>query len=155
MSEQSNKLYRSRTDKIIFGVCGGLAKYFDLDSSLFRVLFVLLTLANGLGIILYLALALLVSPEPGEPVAVNRSEKIKEFANEVGQKGKSLAAELEMSGSDRGGAKNILGIIIILIGVALLLKRVAPFLVDWVRWDVIWPVFIILIGFFLVFKKSK
>jgi len=152
---QSGTLYRSRADKILFGVCGGLAKYFDLDASLFRVLFVLLSLANGLGIIVYLAMAILVPLEPGEPVMVNRNEKIKEFAAEVGQKTKAFAAEINFDQSKKINSRNAIGIAIIAIGVILLLKQVAPFMIDWINWRLIWPVLIILLGVYLVFMKSK
>jgi phage shock protein C len=55
---------RSITDRKIFGVCGGLAKYLNADSSIVRILFIVLTLASfGVGIILYLALAIIVQEE--------------------------------------------------------------------------------------------
>ena len=58
---QYKNFRRSSTDKKIFGVCGGLARYFDLDSSLVRILYVILCLASfGAGIILYITLAVLV-----------------------------------------------------------------------------------------------
>jgi phage shock protein PspC (stress-responsive transcriptional regulator) len=152
---QTGTLYRSRADKILFGVCGGLAKYFDLDASLFRVLFVLLTLANGLGIIVYLAMAILVPLEPGETVAVNRGDKIKDLAAEVGAKTKSLAAEMKFDQSKKIYSRNAIGTVIIIIGVILLLKQVAPFMINWINWGVIWPVLIILLGLYLVFMKKS
>jgi len=58
------ELRRSITDRKIFGVCGGLAKYLNADSSIVRILFIVLTLASfGVGIILYLALAIIVPEE--------------------------------------------------------------------------------------------
>jgi phage shock protein PspC (stress-responsive transcriptional regulator) len=59
----SARLRRSRTDKMISGVCGGIAEYLGLDSTLIRVLFVILTfLGFGSPILLYFILAL-VMPE--------------------------------------------------------------------------------------------
>ncbi|MGA9365682.1 MAG: PspC domain-containing protein [Bacteroidota bacterium] len=58
------ELRRSITDRKIFGVCGGLAKYLNADSTIVRILFIVLTLASfGVGIILYLALAIIVPEE--------------------------------------------------------------------------------------------
>ncbi len=58
------ELRRSVTDRKIFGVCGGLAKYLNADSSIVRILFIVLTLASfGVGIILYLALGIIVPEE--------------------------------------------------------------------------------------------
>lgn len=152
---QAGTLFRSSADRILFGVCGGLAKYFDLDASLFRVLFVLLALANGLGIIVYLAMAILVPLESGEAVAGNRGDKLKEFAADVGQKTKALSAEMNLNQSKKIKSRNAIGILIILIGVIMLLKQVAPFLIDWINWGVIWPVLIILLGVYLVFMKKS
>jgi phage shock protein C len=58
------KLYRSRTDRKVAGVCGGLAQYFKLDATLIRVLFVLLTVLGGSGLVIYLAIWILVPDEP-------------------------------------------------------------------------------------------
>ncbi len=60
------KLYLSNTDRKIGGVCGGLGEYFDKDPVLFRILFVLITLLWGFGIILYLAMWLLIPRKPKE-----------------------------------------------------------------------------------------
>lgn len=56
--------YRSRTDKIATGVCGGLARNLDIDSTLVRVGFVALTLYGGHGILLYVLLRVLMPLEP-------------------------------------------------------------------------------------------
>jgi phage shock protein C len=53
---QPRKLYRSRTDRKLAGVCGGLGQYFNTDATLIRVLFVVLTVLGGSGLVLYLAL---------------------------------------------------------------------------------------------------
>ena len=51
---------RSRRDKKIAGVCGGLAQYFDIDATLVRVVFVLLALFSGGGLLLYVILWLVM-----------------------------------------------------------------------------------------------
>lgn len=63
MEEQIKKLYRSRDNRIIAGVCGGLAKHLGIDPLLVRLFFVLLIFANGIGLLLYLILFLIVPPE--------------------------------------------------------------------------------------------
>ncbi|HEX6676643.1 MAG TPA: PspC domain-containing protein [Actinomycetes bacterium] len=62
--EATRKLYRSRSDRKLGGVCGGLASYFNLDPTLMRVLFVVLAVLGGSGVILYLALWIIVPNEP-------------------------------------------------------------------------------------------
>jgi phage shock protein C len=62
--EPARKLYRSRTDKQVAGVCGGLAAYFNVDVTLMRVLFILLGILGAAGIILYIAMWIIVPLEP-------------------------------------------------------------------------------------------
>lgn len=54
------KLYKSMTDKKISGVCGGIAEYFDFDSTVVRLALVLFTLLGGSGIIAYIIAALVM-----------------------------------------------------------------------------------------------
>jgi phage shock protein C len=61
---ETRKLYRSRTNRQLAGVCGGLAGYFNLDATLIRVLFILLAVLGGSGLVLYLAMWLIVPNEP-------------------------------------------------------------------------------------------
>ena len=61
MSE-GKKLYRSSTDKKIFGVCGGIAEYFDVDVTIIRIAFIIALLCVGGGLLAYLICAL-VMPE--------------------------------------------------------------------------------------------
>lgn len=56
------KLYRSNTDKKIAGVCGGLAEYLKIDSTIVRLLLVIFCLMGGAGVLLYIV-AWLVMPE--------------------------------------------------------------------------------------------
>jgi phage shock protein C len=61
---QTRKLYRSRTNRKLAGVCGGLAQYFNTDTTLIRVLFVVLALLGGPGLVIYLLMWILVPEEP-------------------------------------------------------------------------------------------
>ena len=59
------KLYLSNSDRKIGGVCGGIAEYFDKDSMLIRIIFILLILFSfGFGILAYLAMWLIVPKKP-------------------------------------------------------------------------------------------
>ncbi len=65
-SNDTKRLYKSRTDRMIDGVCGGIAEYFGLDATLVRIAWVLLTLFGGSGIILYI-LAMIIMPAAQSP----------------------------------------------------------------------------------------
>jgi len=58
------RLYKSDTDKKIAGVCGGIAEYFNIDSTIVRLLWVLISLAYGTGIIAYIACAFIIPEKP-------------------------------------------------------------------------------------------
>jgi phage shock protein C len=62
---QPERLYRSRTERRIWGVCGGIAEYFNIDPVIVRLIWILFTLAGGAGIITYIVAYLLV-PEKQE-----------------------------------------------------------------------------------------
>ncbi|MBI1797234.1 MAG: PspC domain-containing protein [Candidatus Eisenbacteria bacterium] len=60
----ARRLYRSRTDKKIAGVCGGLAKYFGIDPVIPRVIWVILILAAGTGLLAYAIAWIVIPMEP-------------------------------------------------------------------------------------------
>ncbi|MEO8393288.1 MAG: PspC domain-containing protein [Chloroflexota bacterium] len=60
----TKKLYRSSRERMLAGVCGGLADYFGVDVTIVRILMVLFALAGGPGLILYVILALIIPESP-------------------------------------------------------------------------------------------
>lgn len=70
------RLYRSRTDRSIAGICGGLAEFFGTDPTLLRLITLLLILFGGLSIWVYLILWIVVPNEP-EPASANNNRKKK------------------------------------------------------------------------------
>ena len=58
--EEPRKLYRSQTQRMLAGVCGGLAEYFNLDATVMRVLFLILAVFGGSGLVLYLVMWIVV-----------------------------------------------------------------------------------------------
>ncbi len=60
------KLYKSKTDKKLCGVCGGVAEYLEVDSTLVRLITVIVALACGSGLLAYIIAALIMSYKPEE-----------------------------------------------------------------------------------------
>ena len=58
------KLYKSRTDKKLCGVCGGIAEYLEVDSTIVRLITVIFALACGSGLLAYIIAALIMSYKP-------------------------------------------------------------------------------------------
>ena len=60
------RLYRSRDERIVWGVCGGIAKYFDVDPTLIRLIAVLTLFLGCAGLLVYIILTIIVPLEPQE-----------------------------------------------------------------------------------------
>ncbi len=137
----TKKLYRSRTDSMIAGVCGGLAEYFDIDTSLVRVGAVLFTLAWGSGILAYVVLWLIV-PQKSLESSVMKSEGE--------QKVTVKATEPDKSERDKGVL--FVGIILTVLGALLLMNNYLSF--AWLSFRRLWPLLIIFIGLIIIMKGS-
>lgn len=64
MNVEKRRLYRSRNDRMISGVAGGLAEYLNVDATIVRLLFVFFALAGGPGLLVYIVMLLVVPEEP-------------------------------------------------------------------------------------------
>ena len=72
MSGDYKRLHRSRDERMLFGVCGGLGEYFNVDPTLIRLLFVaLVVMGAGGGLLLYIAMVILVPEKPLHAVAAD------------------------------------------------------------------------------------
>ena len=63
---ENKRLYKSVTDRKIAGVCGGVAKYFGIDPNIVRIVWLVIMLCYGTGLLLYIAAALVLSDDPNE-----------------------------------------------------------------------------------------
>ncbi len=81
------KLYRSKTDRVIAGVCGGIGEYTNIDSVIIRILFILFSFGGGSGLLLYIILLLVIPEEAStnvvkeEPVWEDKEAKKKTKSN--------------------------------------------------------------------------
>ena len=71
----SRKLYRSETDKMIGGVCGGLSEYFGIDSTLIRLVFALIVVYGGSGLILYVILWIVIPTESRVEISTKEKQR--------------------------------------------------------------------------------
>ncbi len=129
----NKKLYRNENEAVLGGVCDGLADYFEVDVTLVRVIFLVLGLFGGSGILIYLILWLVVPKKDGV------IEKEKTIAKET--KGEVKSKKVR-SGS-------FLGIILMILGILLLAERMFQFMI---RWDYVWPIMLIGLGVYFVFR---
>ena len=140
------KLYRSSSNRMIGGVCGGLGVYLNIDPIFIRLLFILLLFGSNFGFILYLLLWILI-PEEG-----------KEFGfkdDSVGEKVKSMGNDIQQAVSQpHPQAALIMGIGLIAVGGFLILERLNFSWMQWINLDLIWPILLIVGGIVLLFRKS-
>jgi phage shock protein PspC (stress-responsive transcriptional regulator) len=158
-----NRLYRSRTDRMLFGVCGGLAKYFGVDSSIMRIIVVVLALATGIGILVYLLMAFIVPLEgstktaPGDVVRENVDE-IRDTATGIGKDVRDAfaprpAEEPRSTDQARTRRRNTFGLILICLGMIILFATLGVF--RWNVWAVLWPVVLIAAGVVILISVTR
>lgn len=155
----AKKLYRSTMDKMIGGVAGGLAEYFDIDSTLVRVFFIVIVFLGGGGIIAYIILWIVVPQKPYELPKFNFNQPPSE-----GSGGSNFSADQNKSDSfsiSNGGVAGLVpksnnkqiwvAIVLMVIGVLLLLDNIFPRF----DFDHFWPVILIGIGVGLLLKAKN
>jgi phage shock protein PspC (stress-responsive transcriptional regulator) len=149
----TKKLYRSKTDRIIFGICGGLGEYFEIDPLVFRILFILLTFTGGSGVIIYILLAIIIPGSDGQKL---KSVEVKNVIDEAQEKTQDIAAEIKKNGSWIKNVKNIVGLVIVLIGLNIFFEQVFKVnAFSFINWGIIWAVVIVLIGVKIIFNNKK
>ncbi|MDM7918587.1 MAG: PspC domain-containing protein [Methanosarcina sp.] len=141
------RLTKSRTNRMIFGVCGGLGEYLEIDPTLVRLAFVFLTLANGIGLIIYIVLAIIMPSE----------EDISMPPNARGRSPQSTWESPEMTGESlkKSDRNRLLGAILLIVGVYLLLDTLSIFRNFWWLDELFLPVILILGGAWLLLKHRK
>ncbi len=109
------RLYRSRTNRVISGVCGGIAEYLGMDPVLVRILWIAISCTYGAGIIIYI-IASIVIPENREDFSnpYNTSDGYSDFGRYQGQQGSDRAEgsnpfEMGNQASDSGFGKGTYG----------------------------------------------
>lgn len=122
------RLYRSTTDKVIGGVCGGLAAYFRIDPVLVRLAFVVFALAGGASVLLYIVLWI--------AVPVGETVPMTETATFFGMRGSETTA-----------------IVLIAIGALWLLANIGVF--NFINWSVLWPLLLVGLGAAMLLRGVK
>jgi phage shock protein C len=150
------KLYRSRTDSMIAGVCGGLSRYLRINSTLVRLFFVLLGLAgNGIGVLIYLLLWIII-PLEGQRNDADLSETVRSGSQEIAERTRQMGDELrEMVRHPNPQAGLIIGSALILIGLVFLLQNLGLPWLAWLDFDVLWPVLLIVGGAGLLLRHFR
>ncbi|RME24820.1 MAG: PspC domain-containing protein [Candidatus Zixiibacteriota bacterium] len=124
----AQRLYRSRKEKMIGGVCGGLAEYFDVDPTLVRLIAVVLLFASGVGLLAYIIAWIIIPEAP-------------------------LGYEAPGSRHATRGSwgKYLPGLVLVFIGAAMLMHHFWY----WFRIGDFWPLILIAIGVALLISGNR
>jgi phage shock protein C len=137
------RLTRSSNDRIIAGVCGGLAAYLEVDSVFVRLAFVVLLLASGIGFPLYIILWIVMPEGSGEPTSSR--DVIQKNAEDLGQSVSKGIAGLGRTGT--------VGVVLILLGTYFVLTQFGFF--DWVGGAVFWSLVLIGTGIYFLLRHTQ
>lgn len=139
------QLFRSETNRVIGGVAGGIGEYTDIDPTIIRLTFALLSIFGGSGLILYLVLWIIV---PTESSVTRSSDPIRENIDEIKGRTKNFVASMKVE--DRGKNRHLGSIILIFLGLILILKNFGFYDVDLGK---LWPLLFILLGVLLLRRR--
>lgn len=163
-------LYRSRKQKVMAGVAGGIAEYFDIDPVFIRVLFVVSIFASGVGIIAYIVLWIVTPQEPFEyayktytspnqsnnPTGDDNSSSHSEFdsaenSSDFSNFYRDTDEKQEVRTETKSKIKIFGGSLLVILGLVILLDEIIPEL----DFTYIWSSLLILIGIFIIFSKPN
>jgi phage shock protein PspC (stress-responsive transcriptional regulator)/uncharacterized integral membrane protein len=155
------RLTRSRSNRMLWGVCGGLAAYFNVDTTLVRLITVLTLFLGGFGIIAYIILAIVMpleSSSTSEPKQVIRENvaEIRETAQSLGKEIQSTFSQASPADQGTGSSVKgltVVGIVIVVIGLIFLITSLTN--VWWFSWKYLWPAILIIIGLLILMARRK
>jgi phage shock protein C len=130
---KNKKLYRSQSNRMIGGVCGGIADYFVLDATLIRIIWIAISLLGGFGLLIYVASLFIIPNNPDQS---------------PGEASQSLIKD-----------KNLFwGSLLVIVGLFLILRQMGLFYTFqfWhVPWQSVWAIVLIALGGILLYNRSK
>ena len=116
------RLYRSKKNSVIAGVCGGLGEYFNIDPVIFRIIAVILVLAEGIGLLAYIIAWIAIPQREDQEGAVEKRSEAHKY---------------------------LPGLILVVVGLIFLLNNIFPW---WFRFDVILSLILVALGIAILVK---
>lgn len=147
-----NRLYRSKTDVILGGVCSGLGKYLHIDPTLVRLFFILITLAGGVGVLAYIILWIVV---PEETVTQTGSPEVLTNEGLKNRAGEMRDEFVDAVRKPNPNAIKLIGIGLVLYGGYLILKELHLPWLSWLSSGVVWAIVLIAAGVLLVLRVAR
>ncbi|MBW2964603.1 PspC domain-containing protein [Candidatus Woesearchaeota archaeon] len=148
-SSEPKRLYRSRDDKMIAGVCGGIAEHLNVDPVWIRLAAVVLIFANGIGLILYILGWILIPQNPNQSGSDTKSERAAKRIHDSfqGKKRKERHADIEKP--CRRCRVSFMGVLFIFLGFVLLMNN----LFVWFTAPYVWASAFVAFGAYLIARR--
>ena len=149
-------LYRSESDRMLGGVCGGLSDYLNVDSTLVRLFFALLFFGTGIGVLAYLALWIIMPEEGSAFVGKGFEENFKDSARNFGARAQNIGEEFgEAIRTPHPKSGVIIGIALIALGGVLFIENLGIPWMGWFSFDILWPLLLIIGGGTILLRRTQ
>ena len=147
-----SRLERSQTNRMVAGVCGGIGEYLQIDATLVRAFFVLMAIAGGIGILLYIVL-LLIMPLPGRAAPIGPGGAPGAVGDPSATTSLDPSADpVALAPVDHERRRSAVGIFLVIVGALFLLGNLGAF--RFVDWRYVWPLVIIAFGVLLLVQRT-
>lgn len=141
----TNKLQRTRKDNVLAGVCGGIARYFNIDVVIVRIIWVISALAGGFGIGTYIICALIIPKEKDD-----YQERFNDDDESFDDNSESFNEKYEFDDEKDDRSKQYLGLAFIVIGAMMTFKIIFPGF----SFRFFWPLLLIGGGLLLLNRRN-
>ena len=146
----AQKLYRSNTEKVIGGVAGGLGDYLNIDTVIVRIIFILLAIFGGSGVLVYIILWIAIPAQTGKSkYQVYEAPATDDMATE------QATVPAEPVSARKLNSSMVAGIVMVAIGLLFLFDGLLPMMNLWN----FWPILLVVAGVLLIrpelIKSSK
>ena len=144
--DKNKKIYRDSENRVVGGVCSGLANYLNLDVALVRIAFVIALLFASFGFWLYVILWIVL---PVNSQQVNETTRQQETEPTTNSQGSTANSQQPSSSSKTTSV--FAGIAVIFIGLIFLVNNFLP--ISWI-WK-LWPLILVVIGVVMIINAAK
>ena len=148
--------YRSESDRMLGGVCGGLGQYLGVDTTLVRLFFVILFFGSGLGVLAYLALWIIAPSEGSVNKNLTWQESFQDTTENFGERVQNAGNDFKTAmrkPHPKSGV--IIGGALIGLGTLLFIENLHISWLYWLDFDILWPVLLIVAGGVILFRRNQ
>ena len=149
-------LYRSESDRMLGGVCGGLGDYLGIDTTLVRLFFALLFFGSGIGLLAYVALWIIMPNESVAQAGTSFEKNLKDSGENFSARVQTVGEEFRTAvRSPHPRAGVIIGVALMVLGSVLFIENLNIHWLRWISFDVLWPLLLIIGGVVVIQRRTK